>query len=375
MSGQKIRVGILGSTGSVGRSALSVCGEHKELFEVVLLACGSNRQLLDEQVKDFHPTFAVCSNGGDKIGGRTGAEFLADPQSYSSCDVVLNGIGGLDGLYPTLAVLESPARLATANKESIVAFGEYIFSRARVLNKEIIPVDSEHSAVFQCLTGEKDNLKKLILTASGGALRDFSKSELAKATLREALSHPTWNMGLKVTVDSATMMNKGFEVIEAKRFFSVSDIEVLVHRESIVHALAVFRDGSAKACLSVPDMRLPIQYALTYPSRAETQTDALDLAKIRALSFEAPDEDRFPCLRIAREAGELGDYECAVLAAADEVAVKLFAEGKIGFYGVSALVESALNKFGHGFLGSPEEVMSIKEEVMEYTFLSNKELR
>ena len=353
---EKIRVGVLGSTGSIGRQTLSVIDNHRDLFSVELLSCKTNVELLDKQVAKFQPRTII----------RGESALLANPDTYKNCDVVVNGISGLAGLKPTLAVIMSPARLATANKESLVAFGEGVMSLAKKFKKELIPVDSEHSAIYQCLENNS-NVEKLILTASGGAFRGKTREELQKVTAKDALNHPTWVMGAKVTIDSATLMNKGFELIEAKHLFNTKNIEVLIHNESIIHSLVEYKDGAVKALLSSPDMVMPIQYALTAPNRYFTTMAPLKLHELGTLTFTRPDRDRFPCLRIAEEVLANGnDYEGAVMTATDELAVKLYLENKIGFYDISDMISNALNYFGKGNISCVDDVIRIDNEVKAY---------
>ena len=353
---EKIRVGILGSTGSIGRQTLAVIDNHRDLFSVELLSCKSNVALLNKQVAKYQPNTIISGESA----------LLAEPDTYKNCDVVVNGISGLAGLKPTLAVILSPARLATANKESLVAFGEGVMSLAKKHDKKLIPVDSEHSAIYQCLE-DNSNVEKLILTASGGAFRGKPREELQKLTAKDALKHPTWVMGTKVTIDSATLMNKGFELIEAKHLFNTKNIEVLIHNESIIHSLVEYKDGAVKALLSSPDMIMPIQYALTAPNRYFTSMAPLKLHELGALTFSSPNKDNFPCLQIAEEVLANGnDYEGAIMTATDELAVKLYIENKIGFYDISDMINAALNYFGKGNISSVEDVTRIEREVKAY---------
>ncbi len=363
----KIKVGVLGSSGSIGRQTLEVISEHKDIFEVSVLACNQSKSILEEQLAEFSPEVAIC---GDTIyrngmGSVCSKNIINKAELYDNSDIVINGIGGLAGLMPSFAVLESKAQLATANKESIVAGGNILIEKARQCNKKIRPVDSEHSALWQCLDANYEGAT-LVLTASGGAFRDFSKEELCHATAEQALLHPTWKMGKKVTIDSATLMNKGLEVIEARHLFGIEDIEVVIHRESIIHALVGSADGSYKASLSTPDMRLPIQYALTYPHKIASKVQKLSLKDMGALHFEAPDLDRFPCLKIGLEVAskpELG----VVLVAADEVAVEAYLNGRITFYGISDVIKNALDKYSFVNCKEIDEIFSIDKAVREYT--------
>lgn len=351
----KIKVGIIGSTGSIGTQTLQVIAAHPDIFEVSLLSCRRNIKLLSNQIAEFNPS--------QVIHGETLA--LNDPETYNDCDVVVNGISGFAGLLPTIAVLNSEARLATANKESIVCYGHELIKLAAKRNKKIFPVDSEHSAILQCFE-DVSNVQKIILTASGGPFKGFTREQLSKVSSDDAIKHPTWKMGLKVTVDSATLMNKGMELIEAKHIFGITEIDVLIHRESIVHSLVGFKDGSLKALLSVPDMSIPIQYALTYPRRIKGLAKELDLAEIGILTFGKPDYERFPCLGIAKRILHKGDYEGTILSVADEIAVEAFLNNKIGFYEISDTIEKCFNEFGSGDIRNVNDVLLLASEVKKY---------
>ncbi|MEE8471846.1 MAG: 1-deoxy-D-xylulose-5-phosphate reductoisomerase [Dehalococcoidia bacterium] len=355
---------ILGSTGSIGRQTLEVVRSLSGDFRVLGLAGGRNTGLLSRQVAEFGPRFVCYQGGGAKPPGeRVSLEELAcSPEA----DIVMVATSGSVGLAPTLAAIRAGKAVALANKEVLVMAGEVVMAQARLHRARIMPVDSEHSAIWQCLRGEGRGSgrrgARIFLTASGGPFRSRSREELARVTPREALDHPTWKMGKKVTIDSATLMNKGMEAIEAHWFFDIpwEDIQVLIHPESIVHSLVEFPDGSVKAQLAAPDMRLPIQYALTYPRRRSNPgLPRLDLARLGALHFEAPDLERFPCLRLALEAGRAGGTCPAVLSAADEVAVELFEDRHIGFLGIPRLVEKVLE--GHDPIPHPnlEDIMSV----------------
>lgn len=370
MKNNRIKVGVLGCTGSIGRQTLEVIDSLGDAAEVVLLACQSNKELLSQQIQRFRPKIAICNDYNNIIGGNGSrlrvydTDALRNPDIYEDCDIVVNGIGGLAGLAPTLAVLDSPAALATANKESLVAAGSIVMAAAKDKNKTIMPIDSEHSAVWQCLE-DKASIEKLILTASGGAFRDYSRQQLSCARAADALKHPTWVMGKKVTIDSATLFNKCMEVVEARRLFGIDNIEVVIHRQSIIHALVGFCDGSLKASLSYPDMRLPIQYALTGAKRQYFGLKSLDLAQIGTLSFEAPDISRFPCLGFADYLDS--DYKGSVACAADELLVNLYLDDKITFYDIPKYIESALSHFGCQPISDIAHINGIEKEVKEYT--------
>jgi 1-deoxy-D-xylulose-5-phosphate reductoisomerase len=328
------RVALLGATGSIGRQALEIVDAHPELA-LCAVAAGSR----GEEARRIAAERGVehVSVGGDPP--------LDELVARCEPDVVLNAVVGFAGLPATLAALEAGVDLALANKESLVAAGELALAARRRGGGRILPVDSEHSAVFQCLEGRRpETVHTLVLTASGGPFRGRARDELAGVTPEEALAHPTWSMGPKITVDSATLMNKGLELIEAHFLFGLpySRIEVVVHPASVVHSLVRFRDGAALAHLGYPDMRVPISYALTYPERAPTPVPPLDLAAGLTLEFRAPDEEAFPCLRLARDAGEAGGTAPCVLNAANEVAVAAFLRGELPFLGIAEVVERAL---------------------------------
>ena len=346
---------ILGSTGSIGTQTLEIVRMFPSSFRVVGLAAGSNVPLLVEQVREFQPELVASSGGGlaalPRLAGvrpvRT--EELA---SYPGADLVVVATSGSSGLLPTLAAIKARKNVALANKEVLVMAGHIVVKEARQAGVTILPVDSEHSAIWQCLWGEDSRpgetkrTSRIILTASGGPFRKLSTEEMAGVSPEQALRHPTWRMGKKVTIDSATLFNKGMEVIEAHWLFNepYSNIEVVIHPESVIHSMVEFCDGSIKAQMSCPDMRLPIQLALSYPERWENNSfPRLNMAELKALTFEMPDLSRFPCLRLAREAGEKGGTYPAVASAADEVAVELFLSGKVGFGEIARVIEGTLN--------------------------------
>jgi 1-deoxy-D-xylulose-5-phosphate reductoisomerase len=344
------RVAVLGSTGSIGQQTLAVIGAFPERFCVVGLAAGKNTDLLVEQIKQFRPRFVYCQNEGALAsipdGGGEWLE-LAEMAGHPDVDIVVVATSGKAGLGPTLAAVKAGKDIALANKESLVTAGEIVTGEARLHGARILPVDSEHSAIWQCLEGETPSVARLILTASGGPFLHYTQAKLEKVTAEQALGHPTWQMGRKVTLDSATLMNKGLEVIEAHWLFDMpfESIEVVIHPQSIVHSMVEFIDGSIKAQLGCPDMRLPIQYALSYPERlANRQLPRLDWSRLSQLTFEPPDFDTFPCLRLAIEAGKKGGTCPAVACAADEVAVALFLARRIKFTDIALLVEQALER-------------------------------
>ena len=355
------RVAVLGSTGSIGRQTLDVIRAMPQRFRVVGLAAGKNMDLLAEQVKEFEPEFIGRPPEKDDIerlkrvaGIKYDLLPLDEIAAIPNVDIVVIATSGQAGLAPTLAASRAGKNIALANKESLVSAGEIITSEARKSGARILPVDSEHSAIWQCLGGESQEAARIILTASGGPFRQFSFEQLAEVTVAQALRHPSWRMGKKVTIDSATLMNKGLEIIEAHWLFSMpyDRIDVLVHPQSIIHSMVEFIDGSIKAQLSYPDMRLPIQYALSYPERlANPQLPRLDWALVKNLDFELPDYDRFPCLQLAIEAGKQGGTCPAVLCAADEVAVELFLDGRIRFTDIAGLIERTLEQ--HQLVAKP----------------------
>ncbi len=354
------RLAILGSTGSIGQQTLDVVRSFPDRLQVIGLAGGKNTELLTRQVDEFRPNLVSVSDGQGLPILRYDNSSLDELASHPEVDLVVVAISGKAGLSPTMAAIRAGKDIALATKEVLVAAGEIVTAEAKRCHAQILPIDSEPSAIWQCLHGEDKGIAKLILTASGGPFHRLSPSELRVVTPQQALEHPTWKMGKKVTIDSATLMNKGFEVIETHWLFDVpfDDIEIVVHPQSIVHSMVEFVDGSVKAQLSLPDMRLPIQYALLYPERPSSKLPRLDFARIGSLSFEAPDLEKFPCLKLALEAGQKGGTYPAVLSAADEVAVELFLEGRIGFLDIAKVVHKALEQ--HQGISNPslEEVLA-----------------
>ena len=346
---------ILGSTGSIGRNALSVLSNFADRFSVFGLSANTNMELLKEQIKKFEPKKVVIGdeesfqnfkeeNGTEILFGMEGLKKLcSDPE----VDLVINALVGSAGLLPSFEAIESGKNLAIANKESLVMAGELLTRDAKEKNVNILPIDSEHSAILQCLlSGKKNEVKRLILTASGGPFLKRKKKDWKNIKVEEALSHPTWEMGKKITVDSATLMNKGLEVIEAHWLFDMpaDKIAVLIHPQSIVHSMVEFVDGSLIAQMSVPDMRIPIQYALFYPERLPTNNRPLDLAQIKTLSFFEVDQKKFPCLEICYQALEMGGTAPAVLSASNEISVKAFLEEKISFVDICKIIKKILKK-------------------------------
>jgi 1-deoxy-D-xylulose-5-phosphate reductoisomerase len=355
------RVAILGSTGSIGTQALDVIRSHRDEYEVVALAAARNGELLEAQRAEFDVPLdraRLCADDPDVLG---------ELASLSDTDVVLNAVVGFAGLPATLAALEHGKRLALANKESLIAGGPVVAAVRARGNGEIVPVDSEHSALYQCLrAGTPAEVRRLVVTASGGPFRGYTHEQLAGVTVADALRHPTWTMGAKITIDSSTLMNKGLEVIEAHELFGVSfgRIEVVVHPQSIVHSMVEFVDGATIAQLSQPDMRLPIGLALGAPARLAEPFGAIDWAEISTLTFEAPDLDAFPCLRLAYEAGRTGGGAPAVLSGANEVAVAAFLEGRIPWTAIAAVNEGALDA-GTGNVHNVADVLQADREARE----------
>lgn len=359
------RIVVIGSTGSIGQQALDVVRRFPDRFAVVGLSSGRNVDLLVEQAREFRPAAVGIADEAlyealrSALGGIAQVLAGSDADQIAAlpdADLVLVASVGLSGLAPAMNAVGAGKTLAIANKESLVAAGELILDEARRSSSRVLPVDSEHSAIFQCLEGEKvASVSRIILTASGGAFRDKSLEEVADVTPEEALMHPTWRMGKKITVDCATLMNKGLEVIEAHRLFGlpVDRIETVLHHQSVVHSMVEFTDGSVKAQMGPPDMRLPIQYALFYPERAGWTPSRLDPAALGCLTFAPLDLQRYPCLALAYSAAKRGGTYPAVLSAADEVAVAAFLEGRLRFGSIPAVVEDALESH------TPEAVISL----------------
>lgn len=348
---------ILGSTGSIGRQTLEVVEQMPEI-QVVALTAGSNVARMVQQCRAFHPELAVMATeaaaeelksalDGEHIRVLWGMEGLIAAAEYEKADTVVTAVVGMVGLRPTLAAIQKKKRIALANKETLVCAGELVMAAAAEYGTEIVPVDSEHSAIFQCLMGnrERSEIRRLILTCSGGPFFGKSREELQNVTKADALRHPNWKMGHKITIDCATLMNKGLEVIEAMRLYDLplQQVDVVIHRQSIVHSLVEFCDGAVLAQLGTPDMRVPIRLALTYPHRVENPAAPLDLLTCGPLTFDAPQETAFPCLTLAKEAASRGGTACAVLNGANEAAVAGFLRDEIGFYDIPRLVRRALD--------------------------------
>ena len=354
---EKKKIAIIGSTGSIGTQALQVIEEHADLYEAYVLTANNRVELLIEQARRFMPEAVVIANE-DKyevlrdaladlpVKVYAGAEALCQIVQERPVDVVLTAMVGFAGLRPTISAIKAGKAIALANKETLVVAGELINRLANDYHADIIPVDSEHSAIFQCLAGEVSPVEKIILTASGGPFRTFSHEQLASVTKAQALKHPNWAMGAKITIDSASMMNKGFEVIEAKWLFGVEpgQIQVVVHPQSIVHSAVQFADGAVKAQLGMPDMRVPIQYAFSYPLRLQSSFERLDLFRIGTLTFEEPDTRRFRNLALAYEALHEGGNMPCIVNAANEIVNRAFLEDRIGFLQMSDVIANTMRK-------------------------------
>ena len=352
----KKQIAILGSTGSIGTQALQVIAEHPELYEAYVLTANNQVELLAEQARKFMPAAVVIANENKYLQLKelladlpiqvyAGADALCEVVEAKPIDVVLASMVGYAGLRPTINAIKAGKAIALANKETLVVAGELINELASQYRTPILPVDSEHSAIFQCL--ENNNpLEKVILTASGGPFRTFTMEQLHHVTKAQALKHPNWDMGAKITIDSATMMNKGFEVIEAKWLFGVrpDQIEVVVHPQSVIHSMVQYEDGAVKAQLGMPDMRLPIQYAFSYPQRIKSSFDRLDFSVLKELTFEQPDTNRFRCLALAYEALNQGGNMACILNAANEVVVSAFLKERIPFLRMSEVIEETMAK-------------------------------
>ena len=352
----KKQIAILGSTGSIGTQALQVIEEHPELYEAYVLTANNQVELLAEQARKFMPAAVVIANENKYLQLKelladlpiqvyAGADALCEVVEAKPIDVVLASMVGYAGLRPTINAIKAGKAIALANKETLVVAGELINELASQYHTPILPVDSEHSAIFQCL--ENNNpLEKVILTASGGPFRRFTMEQLHHVTKAQALKHPNWDMGAKITIDSATMMNKGFEVIEAKWLFGVrpDQIEVVVHPQSVIHSMVQYEDGAVKAQLGMPDMRLPIQYAFSYPQRIKSSFDRLDFSTLKELTFEQPDTNRFRCLALAYEALNQGGNMACILNAANEVVVSAFLQERIPFLRMSEVIEETMAK-------------------------------
>lgn len=375
---EKKRIAILGSTGSIGTQALQVIDEHSDLYEAYVITANNSVGKLIEQARKYVPEAVVIANDQHYAEVRdaladlpikvyAGADALCEVVQDDNVDIVLASMVGFAGLRPTISAIKAGKMIALANKETLVVAGELINSLASEYKVPIIPVDSEHSAIFQCLE-PGNRIEKILLTASGGPFRKYSKEELKTVTKAQALAHPTWNMGDKITIDSATLMNKGFEVIEAKWLFGLSpeQIEVVVHPQSVIHSMVQFEDGAVKAQLGVPDMRLPIQYAFSYPQRLKASFDRLDFFQMRELTFEKPDTYRFPCLRLAFESLRRGGNMPCVVNAANEIVNRAFIEDRISYEKISEVIESAMHYIAFSSDSSLDTYLQTDKETREY---------
>ena len=374
----KKKIAILGSTGSIGRQTLSVISEHDDMYEAYVLTANNSVELLIEQAKQYKPETVVIANEQHyetvktaledlPIKVFTGSDALCQVVEDDNVDVVVAAMVGFAGLRPTISAIRAKKTIALANKETLVVAGELICRLAEENGVPVLPVDSEHSAVFQCLEpGNK--IEKILLTCSGGPFRTYSSQQLLSVTKQDALAHPTWNMGDKITIDSATLMNKGFEVIEARWLFGVKgeQITVVVHPQSVIHSMVQFEDGAVKAQLGVPDMRLPIQYALSYPKRLKSSYDRIDFFQLKDLTFSSPNTERFPCLALAYEALRQGGNKPCVLNAANEVANRAFIEEKISFVQIGEIIEKTLNKVDFVKDSTLETYLQTDKQAREY---------
>ncbi len=376
---EKKKIAILGSTGSIGTQALQVIEDHSDKLEAYVLTANNSSQLLIQQARKFHPEVVVIANESkyDEVKNAlidlpikvfAGAKAIAEAVELKAVDIVLTAMVGYSGLYPTIKAIKAGKSIALANKETMVVAGSLVANLCQKHHTKVYPVDSEHSAIFQCLMGEQSDIEKILLTASGGPFRGKDKDFLSKVTASDALKHPNWTMGAKITIDSASMMNKGFEVMEAKWLFDVplSKIEVVVHPQSLIHSMVQFQDGAIKAQIGMPDMRLPIQLALGFPARLENNYPRLDLFTHNQMTFERPDVETFRNLALAYSAMEKGGNVPCVLNAANEVVVAKFLHDEIGFLEMSDVIEQTMSVIP--FIESPsyEDYVATHEEATKY---------
>jgi 1-deoxy-D-xylulose-5-phosphate reductoisomerase len=365
------QISLLGSTGSIGVSTLDVVARNSDRFEISGLSAGSNAEKFVEQVKQFKPKVASLFDRSkeafvrEQLAGLDveiifGEQGPVQVATWPDSDLVVSGIVGSAGLLPALAAINAGKNLALANKETLVVAGELVLKAAKDKNVAIIPIDSEHSAILQAMNGEKkEQVKKIILTASGGPFRTFTREQMEHVTVQQALNHPNWSMGDKITIDSATMMNKGLEYIEAKWLFGLeTEVEVIIHRQSIIHSMIEFVDTSIMAQLGIPDMRVPIAYALSYPDRLDCELPSLDLSQLSRLDFETPDYEKFPCLKLAIDALDAGETLPAVLNAANEIAVQAFLDEQISFKEISEIIRTAMQNHKSKPVTTLEDVLS-----------------
>ena len=372
MESEKLKnIALLGSTGSIGQSTLSVVEKYPDRFRIVALAAGINIDFLEKQMRQFRPTVVATASERSaallkkrcadlKVRILSGVEGMIQVAAAAEANITVSAIVGTAGLVPTMAAIRSGKDIALANKEVLVTAGELVMAECRTKGVNILPVDSEHSAIFQCLqAGRNKDVKKLILTASGGPFRNYPKRDLAKVSLAQALNHPNWSMGKKITIDSATLMNKGLEVIEARWLFDMvpEKVKVLVHPQSIIHSMVEYQDGAVIAQLGMPDMKGPIAYALSYPERLSDVSPPLNLATLGTLTFEEPDTERFPCLAYAYKSLIAGGTMPAVLSAANEIAVKYFLEEKIEYHDIARIIEMTMDSHTPSPLKTVEEAL------------------
>ncbi|MCR4661877.1 MAG: 1-deoxy-D-xylulose-5-phosphate reductoisomerase [Clostridia bacterium] len=343
-------VAIFGCSGSIGKQTIDVIRKNKDKFNIVFATNNHNYTYLNQIKDEFNIPFTYCESIENKDFNIFSNNYInecvySNKDLYANIDIVVNGISGINGLVPSYYALKYGKILATANKESFVCAGQFLNKVKVNSNSFIYPLDSEHSGIWQIFNSGKD-LKKLYITASGGAFRDLSIDQIKMMKAKDALNHPNWKMGEKVTIDCATLVNKGFELIEAKRIFNFSNIEAIMHKQSLIHAMAEFNDNTITSCISKPSMLLPISYALNYPDRIDVDVESIDFEKLTELDFEKIDENKFPCFAICKNLFKYGDdYECTVLCAADDFATKLYLEDKIGFYDINKILELAINNF------------------------------
>ena len=380
----KQRLAILGSTGSIGTQALDIVRQHPDKFEVVVLTANTNVDLLAEQINEFNPKFgAICKdilfkNLKEKVRTKTelssGNKTISELAAIPEVDTVLNSLVGFAGFAPTYEAVLAGKKIALANKESLVVGGEILIKAIKESGATLVPVDSEHSAMLQCIVGEPtDKIEKVIITASGGPFRDYSFEQMKEVTVAQALNHPNWDMGAKITIDSSTMMNKGLEIIEAHWLFDlpVSKIEPVIHPQSIIHSIVTYVDGSSKAQLGLPDMKVPIIYALTYPDRLPLETPRLDWTKTQELTFMPVDYARFPCVKLAMDSIEAGNVAPAILNAANEVAVQRFLNEEISYIDIPKIVSKSLDKLANGHTISLETLKEIDTETRAFASTIN----
>lgn len=377
----KRRIAILGATGSIGQQALDVVARNREMFEVELLTANENVEQLAKDAITFDANAAVICNPakysqlaaaleGTDVKAFAGIDSVVQLVAGDNIDIVLTAMVGFSGMRPTTAAIKAGKTIALANKETLVAGGAFIMDLAKKYDVNILPVDSEHSAIFQCLMGSVGNkISKIHLTGSGGPFRTWAREDIAKATAAQALKHPNWTMGAKITIDSSTLMNKGFEMIEASWLFNMEpkDIEVVIHPESVIHSMIEYADGAVLAQMASPDMRQPIQFALCFPERPELNSKKLNFSQLGKMTFESPDLEKFPCLALAYEAARRGGNVACAMNAANEVAVAAFLAGKIGFYDIPALIEKAMETVP--FVKAPvlEDLLATHEQIMAQT--------